>query len=85
MRIAANVIAFLKSRFPRGSGEDIVAGPVALGRTMSAETEAELWAEISAWSRSRGSAQMGLVPGHQPNVVNQERRGFTFIFFGSEK
>ena len=42
----------LSDKFTLGADASVAAGPV--GRTASAETDAELHAEILAWSRSRG-------------------------------
>jgi len=42
----------LKSRFTLGADASVAAGPV--GRTVSAETDALMRAEILTWSRSRG-------------------------------
>jgi SH3 domain-containing YSC84-like protein 1 len=42
----------LESKFTLGADASVAAGPV--GRTSSAETDAQLHAEILTWSRSRG-------------------------------
>ncbi len=42
----------LESKFTLGAGADIAAGPV--GRTVTAETDAKMTAQILSWSRSRG-------------------------------
>lgn len=43
----------LESKFTLGADASVAAGPV--GRTSSAETDAQLHAEILTWSRSRGA------------------------------
>src|SRR5580700_3672676 len=48
-----SVKKLLESKFTLGGDASVAAGPV--GRTSSAETDAQLHAEILTWSRSRGA------------------------------
>ena len=48
----SGVRKLLQSRFTLGADASVAAGPV--GRTSSAETDAQMHAEILSWSRTRG-------------------------------
>ncbi len=62
----------LSSKFTLGAEGSVAAGPV--GRTATAQTDAQMHAEILSWSRSQGlfaglCAQIGCPPDRSPEQV----------------
>lgn len=51
----------LSSKFTLGAEGSVAAGPV--GRTATAQTDAQMHAEILSWSRCRGCSRVSLLKG----------------------